>query len=81
MTMKIGKEHLAPWERAFDRVLTPLEEFIHRQTTSGMLLMLSAVVALVIANGPLAETYAHSWPGGPRWRSLSESRMAPGRAC
>ena len=59
MTMKIGKEHLAPWERAFDRVLTPLEEFIHRQTTSGMLLMLSAVVALVIANGPLAETYAH----------------------
>jgi len=27
----IGREHLAPWEKAFDRVLTPLEEFIHRQ--------------------------------------------------
>lgn len=54
-----GKEYLAPWERAFDRVLTPLEEFIHRQTTSGMLLMLCAVVALVIANSPLAEGYEH----------------------
>lgn len=30
----IGKEYVAPWEKAFDRVLTPLDEFIHRQTTS-----------------------------------------------
>ena len=59
MQEKPGKEHLAPWEKAFDRVLTPLEEFIHRQTTSGILLMVSAVIALVIANGPWAETYAH----------------------
>ncbi len=54
-----GKEYVAPWERAFDQILTPLEEFIHRQTTSGILLMLSAVIALVIANSPLAETYSH----------------------
>jgi len=54
-----GKEYLAPWEKAFDRVLTPLEEFIHRQTTSGILLMLCAVVALAIANSPLGETYEH----------------------
>lgn len=47
----------APWEKSFDRILTPLEEFIHRQTTSGVLLMVCAVVALVIANGPLAEKY------------------------
>lgn len=59
MNNKTGKVHLAPWEKAFDRILTPLEEFIHRQTTSGVLLMLSAVVALVIANSPLAETYNH----------------------
>jgi len=39
----------APWEKAFDRLLTPLEEFIHRQTTSGVLLMICAVIALVIA--------------------------------
>ncbi len=49
----------APWEKAFDRILTPLEEFIHRQTTSGMLLMICAVVALVVANSPLHEAYEH----------------------
>lgn len=49
----------APWERHFDKVLTPFEEFIHRQTTSGLLLMGTAVLALVLANGPFAEAYAH----------------------
>ena len=29
----------APWEKSFDKILTPFEEFIHRQTTSGLLLM------------------------------------------
>ncbi len=47
----------APWERSFDRILTPLEEFIHRQTTSGVLLMICAVIALVIANSPLQDAY------------------------
>ena len=56
--MEKGIYH-APWERAFDRLLTPLEEFIHRQTTSGILLMICAVIALVIANSPLHEGYAH----------------------
>ncbi len=50
-------EYVAPWEKAFDRVLTPLEEFIHRQTTSGMLLMLCAITALVIANSQWYELY------------------------
>ncbi|WP_432474748.1 Na+/H+ antiporter NhaA [Amphritea sp. HPY] len=54
-----GKEYIAPWEKAFDTVLTPLEEFIHRQTTSGILLMLFAVLALVIANTQLNEPYHH----------------------
>ena len=54
-----GKEYIAPWEQAFDKVLSPLEEFIHRQTTSGVLLMLCAVIALIIANSPLAEAYHH----------------------
>lgn len=54
-----GREHIAPWEKAFDRVLTPLDEFIHRQTTSGVLLMLCAVVALYIANSSWSEAYHH----------------------
>jgi NhaA family Na+:H+ antiporter len=51
--------HNAPWEKAFDRLLTPLEEFIHRQTTSGILLMIFAVIALLIANSPLQDDYEH----------------------
>jgi NhaA family Na+:H+ antiporter len=72
MAKLAGKEYLAPWEKAFDHILTPLEEFIHRQTTSGVLLMICAVVALVIANGPWAEGFHHlletksTW-GTPNW--------------
>jgi NhaA family Na+:H+ antiporter len=47
----------APWEKAFDKVLTPFEEFIHQQTTSGLLLMTTAILALLLANGPLAYLY------------------------
>ena len=47
----------APWEESFDKILTPFEEFIHRQTTSGLLLMGMAVLALVLANGPLSDAY------------------------
>ena len=47
----------APWERAFERILTPFEEFISRQTTSGLLLIVTTVVVLLIANSSLAEGY------------------------
>ena len=58
--MPTGKEiYNAPWEKSFNRILTPLDEFIHRQTTSGVLLMICAVIALVIANSPLHEQYEH----------------------
>lgn len=56
---RTGEEFNAPWERSFDRVLTPLDKFIHRQTTSGLLLMLCALVALAIANSPWAASYTH----------------------
>jgi NhaA family Na+:H+ antiporter len=52
-----GKEYTAHWEKAFDKVLTPLEDFIHRQTTSGVLLMLCAIVALYLANSHWSEAY------------------------
>jgi NhaA family Na+:H+ antiporter len=59
MKKQIKKEYIAPWEKAFDKVLTPLEEFIHRQTTSGILLMLCAIAALYIANSQWNEAYHH----------------------
>ncbi|MFA5083489.1 MAG: Na+/H+ antiporter NhaA [Hydrogenophilaceae bacterium] len=49
----------APWEKTFSKFLTPFEEFVHRQTTSGLLLMAMAVLALVLANSGWAEAYRH----------------------
>lgn len=51
---------LAPLETAFDRIRTPFEEFVHRTTTAGLLLMSTAVVALLLANSLLANFYFHS---------------------
>lgn len=59
MNKLVDKEYLAPWEKAFSRVLTPLEDFIHRQTTSGVLLMLCAIIALIIANSQWSQAYVH----------------------
>ncbi len=49
----------APWERTISRVVTPLEEFIHGQTTSSLLLVVATIIALVLANTMLAEAYQH----------------------
>jgi NhaA family Na+:H+ antiporter len=77
MTKKNETEFVAPWEKAFDRVLTPLEEFIHRQTTSGILLMLCAITALFIANSSWNEGYhkllAASFTVGMEGFQLSKS--------
>ena len=59
MINKTKKEYIAPWEKAFDKILSPLDEFIHRQTTSGVLLMLCAVAALYIANSQWSTAYHH----------------------
>lgn len=54
-------EHLirAPWERQFDRMLTPFEQFVKQETTSGLILMATALLALVLANSALAVHYQH----------------------
>jgi NhaA family Na+:H+ antiporter len=49
----------APWEKAFERIATPFEHFLHAQTTTGLVLMMMTVLALILANTPLAEAYAH----------------------
>jgi NhaA family Na+:H+ antiporter len=49
----------APLEKTFERVLTPFEQFVHSETTSGLLLMATAVLALVIANSVFASAYQH----------------------
>lgn len=49
----------APWEKAFNKISTPFEHFIHAQTTTGLILTGMTVIALLLANSPLAEAYTH----------------------
>ena len=51
--------YLAPWERVFEKIASPFEEFIQSQASGGIVLMVATVVALVIANSPLAAAYQH----------------------
>ncbi|WP_428268661.1 Na+/H+ antiporter NhaA [Haliangium sp.] len=43
------------------RVTAPVEQLLHQQTTSGFLLLGMAVIALVWANSPWADSYVHLW--------------------
>ncbi|HKJ07528.1 MAG TPA: Na+/H+ antiporter NhaA [Gammaproteobacteria bacterium] len=47
----------APWERAFNRVLSPFEEFIRNQAAGGVVLLFSALCALALANSPVFHAY------------------------
>lgn len=35
----------APWEKGFDKILTPFEQFVKQETTSGLILMATALLA------------------------------------
>ena len=47
----------APWEKFFTKIITPFEEFLHAQTTSGFILMAVTIIALILANSPLHDFY------------------------
>jgi NhaA family Na+:H+ antiporter len=49
----------APWERQFNKISTPFENFLHAQTTTGLVLIFTTILALLIANSPLYESYHH----------------------
>jgi NhaA family Na+:H+ antiporter len=49
--------YYAPWERSFARITTPFEDFLHDETAGGLLLLLCTVIALILANSPLATAY------------------------
>jgi len=49
----------APWEKAFRRIATPFEHFLHAQTTTGLFLLATTIIALLLANSPFAESYYH----------------------
>ncbi|MBI4829880.1 MAG: Na+/H+ antiporter NhaA [Nitrospinae bacterium] len=49
--------YTAPWERTFDRLISPIEEFIHYKSSSGILLFVCAALSFALANSPLAEGF------------------------
>jgi len=49
----------APWEKPFKKVMTPFENFLHHQATSGLLLIFMTLLALYLANSAYAEGYKH----------------------
>ncbi|MBL0687282.1 MAG: Na+/H+ antiporter NhaA [Sulfurospirillum sp.] len=51
------KKLYAPWEKAFNKVSTPFEHFLHAQTTTGFVLIFMTIIALILANSPFAEVY------------------------
>jgi len=51
----------APCEVPIDRIRRPLERILHLENVSGIALIAGAVVALVLANSPVAESVDHFW--------------------
>lgn len=49
-------------ENPVDPWLTdPITSFLGRQATSGLVLFVAALPALIVANSPLADAYHHLW--------------------
>lgn len=44
-----------------ERLIRPLTDFLHKEASAGMLLVLAAVVALVWANSPWSDSYFDLW--------------------
>ncbi|MBZ0232965.1 MAG: Na+/H+ antiporter NhaA [Deltaproteobacteria bacterium] len=51
----------APAHRAAMRIVTPIQSILAVEAASGILLMVTTVVALVWANSPWASAYEHLW--------------------
>jgi NhaA family Na+:H+ antiporter len=50
-----------PRQDPIDRLLKPIDSFIHEESTAGLVLLASTAVAVVLANSPLREPYHHFW--------------------
>ncbi|RLE01530.1 MAG: sodium:proton antiporter, partial [Bacteroidetes bacterium] len=43
------------------RILTPIQKFVHIESLSGLLLFGATVLALILANSPLADRFQSIW--------------------
>lgn len=44
-----------------DQIIEPVSRFIHQEYTSGLLLIISVLIAIVWVNSPFSESYHHLW--------------------
>lgn len=56
-----GRLHFiyALWEKEFDKIVMPFERFVKHQATSGLILMLTALIALIWANSDFEVHYQY----------------------
>lgn len=54
-----SSEDANSWERLFGKLMTPIEDFTCNSSASGILLIVSTLAALLIANSPWGELYRH----------------------
>jgi Na+:H+ antiporter, NhaA family len=54
-------ESWQPVKLVAERLLSPIQRFLHIEAASGILLLLATAVALAWANSPWSESYQHLW--------------------
>jgi NhaA family Na+:H+ antiporter len=57
----VAPETWEPARRVAEKILAPLERFLHVEAASGIVLLVAAVVALIWANSPWASSYEALW--------------------
>lgn len=53
----INNEKKSPIEK----ILSPIQEFMHAETSGGIILIICTIIALIWANSPFADSYHHLW--------------------
>lgn len=46
---------------SIEKLLSPIQEFMHAETSGGIVLIICTIIALAWANSPFAESYHHLW--------------------
>jgi NhaA family Na+:H+ antiporter len=44
-----------------EKILNPIQEFMHAETSGGIVLIICTIIALIWANSPFADSYFHLW--------------------
>jgi NhaA family Na+:H+ antiporter len=61
MLNKRARQFLYPLEPLFGQILSPFEQFLRRTTAGGIVLVLTTLMTLIIANSPAGAAFHHFW--------------------